>query len=279
MPKPSLTERLRVLNDRRIENRRLAKPFQRTADGFLYKGIPIQFSADWEARERRLVHKLLSGADRFVNVGAHYGYFTCLARSAGVAAIAFEPIDANFHMLLDNLTQNDFDRGTLLIHAAAGDENAVATITGAFSGATLTANSRKPASLNQKTPVVRIDDVVPDIAGQTLFLVDVEGFEYFALRGAARHVADCAHNSWIVEITGSTINRDGALVENTDYRATFEMFLEAGYQVWSIGPDPMRMDGDALDAAMRADPRDRPRGNFLFLSQQIDIEPLLAAMA
>ena len=275
MPSDGIVEKLTVWNNRRIEKRRLRAPFRKTSHGFEYRGISVQYTDDWERHERALIETLLGRVDRFVNVGAHYGFYACLARSRGVPVIALEPVDANFRMLMDNLQHNGFEDDAILIHSAAGPAPGIAEITGVFSGGTLTANSKKPASLSQKTPVVPLDAVVPVSDGQTLVVMDVEGFEFEALSGATALLAAPGRVSWLIEIVPSTTNRDGVLVENANYRATFGMMFDAGYQAWLIDETSRRLGPEEIEAAMARNPADRPIGNVLFMAAEADISEVI----
>ncbi|MDE1132130.1 MAG: hypothetical protein OSA49_11275 [Ascidiaceihabitans sp.] len=103
MKNSKIFDRFRVLNNRRIERRRLQKPFGKTPHGFEFRGLDEQFGDNWEKAEQALLSTLFLKAQRFVNIGAHYGYYVCLARSFGLPTIAFEPVDANFKMLMANV--------------------------------------------------------------------------------------------------------------------------------------------------------------------------------
>ena len=54
-----LYDRLRIWNNLRIQNRRLSLPFRKAAEGFMFKGLDVQFTDAWESRERALLQRLL----------------------------------------------------------------------------------------------------------------------------------------------------------------------------------------------------------------------------
>lgn len=155
----SLVGRLKAFNLRRIERYRLHKKPVKTPEGFLYKGPASQKSENWERYERVFLKKIFSNYELFLNVGAHYGYYCCMARQAGLKIIAFEPLVVNFKMLLDNLKVNNFEDNCTLINAAAGKEPTISQISGVFSTATMLKNAGNDASLSQTVPVVPIDAV------------------------------------------------------------------------------------------------------------------------
>lgn len=220
---PSLYERIEVWNERRIERLRLKAPFKKTTEGFSYKGIKSQFEPNWEPLTRQLVQSYAATDASFVNVGAHYGYYACLAAHCGMNVTAFEPIDANYKMLRDNIAYNDFLDRCRIIHGAVGSETHITKIYGAFSGATLLPeNTRKPKSMYQVTQVFKLSEIVFK-KEKTLFLMDVEGFELNVISGAAELVADLENNSWIIETSGDNLGVLGGKL------------IDQGYSLFHIG--------------------------------------------
>ena len=162
-----IIQRLKALNLRRIESYRLRKIPAKTSDGFLYKGPTTQKSESWERRERDFLKGIFPNYELFLNVGAHYGYYCCMARQAGLNVVAFEPVCANFKMLLDNLKNNEFEENCILINAAAGRQATIGEISGIFSTATMQKNTNNHESLPQTIPVIPIDTVLHVINKKT----------------------------------------------------------------------------------------------------------------
>lgn len=244
--KPSLCERIEVWNERRIERLRLKAPFKKTPEGFSYKGIKSQFDPNWEPLTRQLVQAYSATDASFVNVGAHYGYYACLAAHCGMNVTAFEPIDANYQMLRDNLAYNDFLDRCRIIHGAVGAFSHITKIYGAFSGATLLPeNTRKPKSMYQVTQVFTLSEI--EIKKEkTLFLMDVEGFELNVISGAAELIDDTQNNSWIIETSGENLSSLSARM------------IDQGYSLFHIGKDKLLQlhKDDLIGCTLR--------GNFLF---------------
>ena len=244
--KPSLYERIEVWNERRIERLRLKAPFRKTSEGFSFKGIKSQFDPNWEPLTRKLVQSYSATDASFVNVGAHYGYYACLAAYCGMNVTAFEPIDANYKMLRDNIAYNDFFDRCRIIHGAVGAYSHITKIYGAFSGATLLPeNTRKPKSMYQVTQVFTLSDI--EIKKEkTLFLMDVEGFELNVISGAAELVDDTHNNSWIIETSGENLSSLGARM------------IDQGYSLFHIGKDKLLQlhEDDLIGCTLQ--------GNFLF---------------
>ena len=240
-------EKIEVWNERRIEKRRLKKDFKMTKDGFLYKGIQSQFRDDWEPLTRQIVVGASAFTKNFVNIGAHYGYYACLAGKSGMNITAFEPIDANFQMLRDNISENKLCSQSRLIHGAVGHNTFVTKIYGAFSGATLLPeNTKKPKSMSQVTQVFTLSDLT-FMEIPTLFLIDTEGFEVEVIKGASSLVEASNNNSWIIETSGTKLNELASIME------------PYGYSIFHIGADKLtQVSKSSISLSQYS-------GNFLFI--------------
>ena len=246
-----MKSKIRNWNARRIEQRRLKYNFRSTNEGFQFKGIKWQFDKDWEPLTRTLVTKFSEFVPNFVNVGAHYGYYCCLAAQNGMKVTGFEPIDANFSMLRDNLAVNNFLEDSRLFHSAVGDRNYLTKIYGAYSGASLIPEMTSNSDLYQITPVIRLSDIHLEDS-PTLFLIDVEGFELSVLAGATSLIENKSRNTWIVEICADNFADFGS------------QMMEAGYAVYYIGKDKLlKIDKQELETA-------EIEGNFLFVDLDQD---------
>ena len=244
--KTSLYERIEVWNERRIEKLRLKRPYKKTPEGFSYKGIKFQFEPNWEPLTRQLVQSYAATDASFVNVGAHYGYYACLAAHCGMNVTAFEPIDSNYQMLRDNLAYNDFLVRCRIIHGAVGAYSHITKIYGAFSGSTLLPEkTRKPKSMYQVTQVFTLSEIAIKNEN-TLFLMDVEGFELNVISGAAELVSNVENNSWIIETSGDNLCTLG------------NQMIDHGYSLFHIGKDKLlQLQKDDLIGCTL-------HGNFLF---------------
>jgi FkbM family methyltransferase len=226
---------IRAWNHRRIERYRAgAAPFV-TPEGFKFRGPSSQNNPDWDTAERSLLAQLLPCYELFVNVGAHYGYYTVMARHLGLPVVAFEPIDANYKTLLSNLEINGYSDKVTALHAAVGPEAAIAEIRGSFFTATLRTSAGEPATGSrydvQKTAVIPIDTVMADHEERKLFLIDVEGFEYEALKGAGKTLSHPDRNTLIVELFTAWNG-----TPNATFESCFSMLFDRGYEAWQIPP-------------------------------------------
>ena len=150
-----------------------------------------------------------------------------LQHTLGMNVTAFEPIDANFSMLRDNLEANNFLDECRLFHGAVGDRSNLTKIYGAYSGASLLQNKTRNSKLYQTTQVFKLSDI-NFIDEATLFLMDVEGFELSVLYGAKHLLSNKTQNTWIIETSEDNSPALGSLM------------FEYGYSLFHIGSEKLR---------------------------------------
>jgi len=172
-------------------------------------GFPKQFATDaganclvanelrdgYELPTRNVLERAIRRGDLFIDVGAHWGFFTLQAAThpAGdVTVIGFEPDPANAAILVRNVADNGLADKVSVVGAACGDD---------FEIAPLVANSSMMHSIrgiglkppfargpSKWVPVVTLDRAMaafPRTASARIILkVDAEGFEPQVLAGA-----------------------------------------------------------------------------------------------
>lgn len=151
-----------------------------------------------EPRTLDLYAKLLRPGDVFVDVGAHVGFHSLVARQivgpAGLV-IAIEPQPYNAQKILANWRANDFANLKLVI-AAAGAENGSATLSDQVlidrSLLTLLECGGKNEAQKFEVPLVRLDSLFQrhGIKDVKLLKIDVEGYENEVINGLGERVRD-----------------------------------------------------------------------------------------
>ncbi len=156
----------------------------------------------WEAQLSRLLPWLAPAGSVFVDVGANFGYFTCLVAGAmkatpGSRVIAVEPNPEMLRLLEINTRINWSMAPVHVIAAALADERGTRRLTvpkHAAGNASLATADMEPAnSVNERAPetltfevdVLRLDDILRDEPKVDLIKVDVEGFETAVFRGGS----------------------------------------------------------------------------------------------
>ncbi|MEI6282450.1 MAG: FkbM family methyltransferase [Alphaproteobacteria bacterium] len=156
----------------------------------------------WEAQLSRLLPRLAPAGSVFVDIGANFGYFTCLVATGmkatpGSRVIAVEPNPEMLRLLEINTRINwsmapvrvvaaalADKRGTRLLHVPANAAgNATLVATDGESRGTASAPAEKMTTV--EVEVLRLDDVLRNEAKLDLIKVDVEGFETAVFRGGS----------------------------------------------------------------------------------------------
>ena len=154
--------------------------------------------------EPQVVRYICDTVDRrclFVDVGAHFGYFSCLAAALGGTVIAVELQ----RTLCQNIEANCLLNDQWRVHVQRAAVGAVAGITQVermdpSPGKQVTGESVRPndyplSSVNHDlVPVVTLDSLIDRRAeaefARIIVKLDIEGAEIIALRGAARLIAE-----------------------------------------------------------------------------------------
>jgi FkbM family methyltransferase len=142
-----------------------------------------------------LYGKLLRAGDTYVDVGAHIGFHTLVARhyvGASGRVIAVEPQPYNCHKLLANWRANDFHNLVVYV-AAAGTHNGsvalhhqIATDTTRLSLCLAPVNDQPQVFY---VPMMRLETIFDRqaIDHARLLKIDIEGYELKALEGIGPH--------------------------------------------------------------------------------------------
>jgi FkbM family methyltransferase len=153
-----------------------------------------EVNAGYEPPTRDLIERLLRRGDLFVDVGAHFGFFTLQAAThpvGDVAVVAFEPDLLNAATLTENVRRNAVSPAVTVICAGCGNKNELAplatntTMGHSIRGIGLPPAGRGPANW---IAVVTLDGALADIGrhGQRRIVlkIDAEGFEPNVIVGA-----------------------------------------------------------------------------------------------
>jgi FkbM family methyltransferase len=213
--------RYRILGRRAVarlgERSRLwVDPHRTAASKVLYANPP-------DRPEMLAWRRALRGGGLFIDVGANVGTYTLWAAEHGAEVIALEPAADTFDLLRENVALNQY-RVTAL-RAAAGGHCGTARFT-----AGLDAGNCLSPDGPVLTELVTIDSLIGD-RPVTGMKVDVEGFEFDVLRGAARALAE--RRIGLIQLEW---NRACALAVGTDRRPVAQLLARYGYRLFR--PDP-----------------------------------------
>lgn len=268
--------KLRARRGRRIHQR----PEVKTKFGFSFIGPEVMQSGNFEEAETRLIHGFLSKADLFVNVGANFGYYVCLAQSLGVKTIAVEPVPDNVTLLHKNLSLNGYGDHVTVCPNACGSAPGEAEIFGVGTGASLVAGwARNPKSLSFKVDIRRLDDLVPAqaLTGRSFFLIDVEGFELEVLKGAKGIFQADQEPVFLIE-SGLSDHRAGGVL-NVDFLAVFDLFRAEGYQVFSVEDLQTPVERAVIEESLQRNEDLLLGHNFLMIPASFDLKSFTENLA
>jgi FkbM family methyltransferase len=154
----------------------------------------------YEPPTRNLLEKTLRAGDLFIDVGAHFGYFTLQAvthPAGSIRSLSFEPDPINGSALYRNLIKHDRNRHSKLICAACGDGLDLAPLVSNSSmGHSIRAAGfipgmmRAPAKFVVVVPLDRALACFPWAAeGRVILKIDAEGYEANVVAGASELLA------------------------------------------------------------------------------------------
>ncbi|MEQ8586568.1 MAG: FkbM family methyltransferase [Thalassobaculaceae bacterium] len=169
--------------------------------------------------------RILNKSSVFIDIGAHSGYFACIAGVAGASVVTMEFQQPLNRVIERNLALNGITRARVL-DIAASDRDGV-TVVPSYNvrfGAKLYTEQVgfKPHLVpaygpnSQIVPTMRLDTLFADLdAPPTCIKIDAEGFELRILRGAERLIAAC-RTTFIVEFHAAHVSQFGNDVSELD---------------------------------------------------------------
>lgn len=169
-----------------------------------------------------LLHHLKQD-DLFVDIGANVGHYTLLA--AGICnaeVIAFEPIPSTFSKLEKKLELNNLSQKVAAYNIAISEEDSILNFT-------KDNNVMNSIALNHETDVVKVQvkklDNIP-----TLLKINVEGYEYFVLKGGTNLLKSEKLKYIIIELNFSTLKFGHTNQEIYEFLLSFD-FIPIQYDI------------------------------------------------
>lgn len=227
--------------------REVVTPFGfRLASG-LHPAYELMRRGEFEVDETALIIDLLARSDRFVDVGANLGYYTCLALSAGRKVVAIEPQPQNLRCLFQNLIANGWQEGAEVFPVALSDRPGLLSLYGASgpSASLIKGWAGYSPRHKQTVSVSTLDNILAGrFMGERLLVkIDVEGAEHGVVKGALETLAREPAPAWLIELCLQEFHPDGS---NPDFLAVFQLFWQAGYQAYAVGPSTRAISRDEV---------------------------------
>lgn len=270
-----IINKIRSFNHRRLTRRHLKKISVNTPFGFKFLGPSVMQNGSFEVTETKILIKLFFQADIFVNVGANFGYYICMARNMGVRSIAIEPIPINQRILKQNLIENNWDQNVILHPIACGNSNGNVTIYGEGTGASIIPGwAQNPSRLKHIVPIKKLDNILSNekVTSKSVILIDVEGFEFDVLRGA-ENILGSPDKPVIMLESGLTDHRsEGGL--NLKFLEIFKFIVKNGYRVFNVKDINFEITQELIEKNIEQNEDQLGTHNFLIIPNSFDFSIL-----
>ena len=270
-----IINKIRSFNHRRLTRRHLKKISVNTPFGFKFLGPRVMQNGSFEVTETKILIKLFFQADIFVNVGANFGYYICMARNMGVRSIAIEPIPINQRILKQNLIENNWDQNVILHPIACGNSNGNVTIYGEGTGASIIPGwAQNPSRLKHIVPMKKLDTILSNdkVTSKSVILIDVEGFEFDVLLGA-ENILGSPDKPVIMLESGLTDHRsEGGL--NLKFLEIFKFIVQNGYRVFNVKDINFEITQELIEKNIEQNEDQLDTHNFLIIPNSFDFSIL-----
>lgn len=238
-PVPSLDDALTVETD--------AGPLYIRRDDTIIRPY-LEEHGTWAAEQTRLVRDAVGPGMRFVDVGAHVGYFSVLAgKLVGPAGVvfAFEPHPRNFDLLLANVWRNGLTN-VLCFPWAVGASCGFAEL---FEASGNSGDHRLYHSAEERRSALAVRCVALDalvaISPPVDFVkIDVQGAEEGAMRGMEQLLASSPAATIALEYWPYGMARFGS-----DVPLVLPYYRRLGYEIRAHHPDhdrPVALNDDEI---------------------------------
>lgn len=187
----------------------------------------------FETTEMNILRQLIEKSDVFVDVGANIGYYTCLACSFGKKVLAFEPQHHNLLCLLSNIQTNNFTSLAEIFPMGLGETPGILTLYGASGPSASLINGWAGYSNKFKKliPINTLDTMLSErfLSHAVSIKIDVEGAEFYVLKGAIHTLNRKIKPTWFLEICLDQFHPDAL---NKNFLETFQLFFDSGYDAF-----------------------------------------------
>jgi len=142
----------------------------------------------WEPSVTKFIYNHLKEGGVFVDVGANIGYYSLMAaakQGRTGKVYAFEPLPSLCKQIKNSITKNNFT-SIDLFEVGCGDINGSLTIHTYPENIGKSSLQCDPGNTNATllVPIVRLDDELAQLEHIDVLKLDIEGYEYEALKGA-----------------------------------------------------------------------------------------------
>ena len=198
----------------------------------------VFFTGCYEPPETMLIRQLVDPGGTFVDVGAHWGYFSLMmAEHVGSTGrvVAVEADPRIYAILERNFALNDLPQVRLVCAAAAAESGRLSLIgfdeRGDNWGTSRIVGGPGPAGVSFDVPARGLDDLLDEFGVDTVDLIkiDIEGGEALALAGMSAGLRRGRYRRLLLELHPAQLAEHG-----TSPGAIIEGLLAMGYRGWVV---------------------------------------------
>lgn len=196
------------------------------------------FTGTYEPPETMLIRSLVMSGGTFVDVGAHWGYFSfIMAEHVGATGrvVAIEADPRIYAILERNFALNHLPQ-VQLVHAAAAAESGILPLIGFDErdtnwGISRIAGASGRAGASYEVPARSLDDLLDEmgVGDVDLVKIDIEGAEALALTGMSAGLRRGRYRRLLLELHPVQLAEHG-----TTPAVVIEDLLEIGYRGWVV---------------------------------------------
>lgn len=207
-------------------------------------GLRVLKHGNYEAELTNALRGLLSAGNTFIDVGANEGWFSVLAaqRVGRVGRVlAIEPQERLWPVILANAGLNKLSNLQLLPYAIAGEpgRTTINLYPSLNTGSSHIGGRRRRWERTQEVDTIPLQQVLDGLDGKPVDLMkmDVEGFEFEALRSAGHHLGTTIRRL-VVEIHAGPLKALGSSEEEVRRLLRdrgYESRDVCGVELWELG--------------------------------------------
>ena len=273
---PRIAMLLKIVRRIIRESRYVLEEAKETPMGFKFIGNPTMEDGSFEQTEVQIAKKCLELTEVFINIGANIGYYCCIALNCDKATIAFEPIETNLRYLYKNVKVNNWENHIEIFPIALSNKTGLVQMYGGGTGASLIKGwAGTSGEFVSMVPCSTLDDVLSTrLRGKKSFiLVDIEGAEYYMLKGATHFLRMQPKPVWMVEIMVTDHQPRGTTI-NPNLLSSFQLFWDNDYDAWAVDKTPRRVTKEEVESICMGGGNTLPTHNFLFCEKGQENEVL-----
>lgn len=171
---------------------------------------PSERAIPFNAFEPSITHKfleILKDGGVVLDVGAWIGYYTILAATRAEKVVAIEADETNCQRIKRNADMNGFSN-VVILNVAVGDRSSRGVL---MEGPSSSMHKLSHLGKGKNVKVESLDNIINDskINKINLLIIDIEGYEYFALKGLQASLSSQVIRNIICEIHPDMLAQNG----------------------------------------------------------------------